>query len=556
MWKWAGVVVMVWSSYGIAVCPAWSHAKAEQEIAGLNAQISRWNDAYWQEGQSDVSDEVYDQLNSRLKQWQQCFNHEPVTEDIPPANGTLRHPFAHTGVHKVAGKEELRQWMRSRRELWVQPKVDGVAVTLVYHKGKLVQAISRGDGVKGEDWTARVQAIPSVPLNVQGLLSESVLQGEIFLLREGHIHQQMGGMNARAKVAGMMMRQNDKTALENLGVFIWAWPDGPQSMPQRLSELTKAGFTLTAQYTRAVSTADEVEKHRKEWLTSPLPFVTDGIIVRSSIEPVGEQWLPGEGGWVVAWKYSPVSQVAEVNAIQFAIGRTGKISVVAALESIQLDDKRVKRVNLGSVSRWQALDIAPGDQILVSLAGQGIPRVDKVVWRGNDRKKPAPPVSHYHPLTCFYASPECLEQFFARLVWLSSQQVLNMEGLGDSSWRLLHQSYHFEHIFSWLALTQEQIEKTPGLNPARRLQLWHRFEFARHQPFNRWVKALGVPLPQAATKALSVHSWRQLQDKDAVSWNQLPGIGAERARKLVKFMHDPQITRLTTWLGEQGIDGF
>jgi len=75
MWKWAGVVMMVWSSYGIAVCPAWSHAKAEQQIAGLNAQIARWNDAYWQEGKSDVSDEVYDQLNTRLKQWQQCFNH-------------------------------------------------------------------------------------------------------------------------------------------------------------------------------------------------------------------------------------------------------------------------------------------------------------------------------------------------------------------------------------------------------------------------------------------------------------------------------------------------
>src|SRR5690606_37845052 len=182
------------------------------------------------------------------------------------------------------------------------------------------------------------------------------------------------------------------------------------------------------------------------------------IIVRSSVEPIGEHWLPGEGDWVVAWKYSPVSQVAEVNAIQFAIGRTGKISVVATLESIQLDDKRVKRVNLGSVSRWQALDIAPGDQVLVSLAGQGIPRVDKVVWRGSDRKKPVPPASHYHPLTCFYASPECLEQFFARLVWLSSKPVLDMEGLGDSNWRLLHQTYNFEHIFSWLALTQEQIE--------------------------------------------------------------------------------------------------
>ncbi|PFP18709.1 ATP-dependent DNA ligase, partial [Bacillus sp. AFS073361] len=82
---------------------------------------------------------------------------------------------------------------------------------------------------------------------------------------------------------------------------------------------------------------------------------------------------------------------------------------------------RVQRVSLGSVGRWRTLDIAPGDQVLVSLAGQGIPRLDKVVWRGGDRGKPTPPSPHFSPLTCFYASPECLEQFFARLVWLSSK---------------------------------------------------------------------------------------------------------------------------------------
>ncbi|MRS91798.1 NAD-dependent DNA ligase LigB [Enterobacteriaceae bacterium RIT714] len=556
MFRWIATVMMFWSGYGMAICPVWSHAKAEQEIAGLSAQINRWNDAYWQEGKSEVSDEVYDQLNTRLTQWQRCFGDEPVFSPVPVAGGAVKHPVAHTGVHKVEGKDELRQWMHSHRDLWVQPKVDGVAVTLVYRKGALVQAISRGDGVKGEDWTARVRGIPSVPLTLQGPLSESVLQGEIFLHHEGHIQQQMGGMNTRAKVAGLMMRQDNKTALENLGVFIWAWPDGPQSMSQRLTELSKAGFAQTARYTRAVNTFEDVEKGRAEWLTAPLPFATDGIIIRSAIEPAGVRWLPGNGDWVVAWKYSPVSQVAEVNDIQFAVGRTGKISVVALLEPVQLDDKRVQRVNLGSIGRWQTLDIAPGDQVLVSLAGQGIPRVDKVLWRGIDRNKPIPPASHFSPLTCFYASPECMEQFFARLVWMSSKQALNIEGLGEAGWRQLHQSHRFEHIFSWLDLTKEQLQKTPGLSSAHGLQLWHRFELARHQPFIRWINALGVPLPLAAMKANSELSWQQLRDKDAGSWGQLPGIGAEKARKLVEFVHDPVIAVLTAWLGQHGAQGF
>ncbi|MBK0784806.1 ATP-dependent DNA ligase, partial [Escherichia coli O25b:H4-ST131] len=90
--------------------------------------------------------------------------------------------------------------------------------------------------------------------------------------------------------------------------------------------------------------------------------------------------------------------------------RSGKITVVAHLQPIKLDDKLVRRVNVGSVARWRQLDLAPGDQILVSLAGQGIPRLDDVVWRGLNRTKPLVPDTRYHSLTCFENSDECREQ--------------------------------------------------------------------------------------------------------------------------------------------------
>jgi len=548
--------MMLWSSWGLAVCPVWSPAQAEQEIARLSAQMARWDKAYWQQGVSDVNDDVYDQLAARLKQWRHCFGDEPTTDALAPVQGSVRHPVSHTGVTKVADKTGLRQWMRSRRDLWIQPKVDGVAVTLVYRQGQLVQATSRGDGLKGEDWTAKVKRIASVPARVTGPLANSVLQGELFLRRDNHIQHQMGGMNARAKVAGTMMRQDASTVLDHIGIFIWAWPDGPTAMDERLQALTRAGFTLTEPWTQRVSSVEEAEKMRDRWLTSPLPFVTDGIIIRSAQEPAGSRWMPGDGSWVVAWKYAPAARVAEVRAINFAVGRTGRIAVVATLEPVQLDDKRVQRVSLGSVGRWQALDIAPGDQVQVSLAGQGIPRVDKVVWRGIDRQKPVPPEPRFTPLTCFTASPECHEQFMARLAWMSSKHVLDIEGAGESSWRLLHQALHLENIFSWLGWTKEQLQNTPGMNATRGLTLWHRFEFARKQPFIRWIVAMGVPLPGAAVKALTEHSWQQLRDKNVGSWQQLPGVGTEKAQKLVAFFHDPAIAALAAWLGEQGIQGF
>lgn len=556
VWMAILISILCWQSSVWAVCPAWSPARAQEEISRLQQQIKQWDDDYWKEGKSEVEDGVYDQLSARLTQWQRCFGSEPRDVMMPLLNGAVMHPVAHTGVRKMVDKNALSLWMRERSDLWVQPKVDGVAVTLVYRDGKLNKAISRGNGLKGEDWTQKVSLISAVPQTVSGPLANSTLQGEIFLQREGHIQQQMGGINARAKVAGLMMRQDDSDTLNSLGVFVWAWPDGPQLMSDRLKELATAGFTLTQTYTRAVKNADEVARVRNEWWKAELPFVTDGVVVRAAKEPESRHWLPGQAEWLVAWKYQPVAQVAEVKAIQFAVGKSGKISVVASLAPVMLDDKKVQRVNIGSVRRWQEWDIAPGDQILVSLAGQGIPRIDDVVWRGAERTKPTPPENRFNSLTCYFASDVCQEQFISRLVWLGAKQVLGLDGIGEAGWRALHQTHRFEHIFSWLLLTPEQLQNTPGIAKSKSAQLWHQFNLARKQPFTRWVMAMGIPLTRAALNASDERSWSQLLFSTEQFWQQLPGTGSGRARQVIEWKENAQIKKLGSWLAAQQITGF
>ena len=556
VWMAILISILCWQSSVWAVCPAWSPARAQEEISRLQQQIKQWDDDYWKEGKSEVEDGVYDQLSARLTQWQRCFGSEPRDVMMPPLNGAVMHPVAHTGVRKMVDKNALSLWMRERSDLWVQPKVDGVAVTLVYRDGKLNKAISRGNGLKSEDWTQKVSLISAVPQTVSGPLANSTLQGEIFLQREGHIQQQMGGINARAKVAGLMMRQDDSDTLNSLGVFVWAWPDGPQLMSDRLKELATAGFTLTQTYTRAVKNADEVARVRNEWWKAELPFVTDGVVVRAAKEPESRHWLPGQAEWLVAWKYQPVAQVAEVKAIQFAVGKSGKISVVASLAPVMLDDKKVQRVNIGSVRRWQEWDIAPGDQILVSLAGQGIPRIDDVVWRGAERTKPTPPENRFNSLTCYFASDVCQEQFISRLVWLGSKQVLGLDGIGEAGWRALHQTHRFEHIFSWLLLTPDQLQNTPGIAKSKSAQLWHQFNLARKQPFTRWVMAMGIPLTRAALNASDERSWSQLLFSTEQFWQQLPGTGSGRARQVIEWKENAQIKKLGSWLAAQQITGF
>ncbi|CUA05382.1 NAD-dependent DNA ligase LigB [Escherichia coli] len=556
VWMAILISILCWQSSAWAVCPAWSPARAQEEISRLQQQIKQWDDDYWKEGKSEVEDGVYDQLSARLTQWQRCFGNETRDVMMPPLNGAVMHPVAHTGVRKMADKNALSLWMRERSDLWVQPKVDGVAVTLVYRDGKLNKAISRGNGLKGEDWTQKVRLISAVPQTVSGPLANSTLQGEIFLQRKGYIQQQMGGINARAKVAGLMMRQGNSDTLNSLAVFVWAWPDGPHLMTDRLKDLATAGFTLTQTYTRAVKNADEVAHVRNEWWKAKLPFVTDGVVVRAAKEPESRHWLPGQAEWLVAWKYQPVAQVAEVKAIQFAVGKSGKISVVASLAPVMLDDKKIQRVNIGSVRRWQEWDIAPGDQILVSLAGQGIPRIDDVVWRGAERTKPTPPENRFNSLTCYFASDVCQEQFISRLVWLGSKQVLGLDGIGEAGWRALHQTHRFEHIFSWLLLTPEQLQNTPGIAKSKSAQLWHQFNLARQQPFTRWVMAMGIPLTRAALNASDERSWSQLLFSTEQFWQQLPGTGSGRARQVIEWKENAQIKKLGSWLAAQQITGF
>lgn len=538
-----------------AVCPAWTPARAEKEITLLQQQLRHWDEAYYRQGKSLITDADYDSLQQRLREWQHCFSPaSPAYTAQLPDKGERLHPVAHTGVKKLADKLAVAYWMQGKESLWIQPKVDGLAVTLVYRQGELVSLISRGDGVRGEEWFDKAHDIPAIPQRIHTELPEIILQGELFLQMTDHQQARQGGKNARAQVAGTMMSKIASPLLPALGIFIWAWPDGPQSMPARLEQLAQWGFPLAKQWSREVRDEEEVAEWRDHWFNAALPFATDGVVIHQAQRPAGKNWLPGQGDWAVAWKYQPPVVSSEVVSVDFTVGRTGKVSVVLNLLPVQLDDKTVKRVNLGSVRRWREQDILPGDQVALSLAGQGIPRLERVVWRVADRDYPQPPDENArHMLSCFYASAECREQFLARLSWLSRKAVLDIPGVQRSTWQRLLSTDEITHLFSWLTLRPEQIASASGISLARAKQIWHRFNLTRQQPLRRWISALGIPLPRAALNALEDTCWEALLSRQTADWQRLPGVGAVMAEKVVTHLRDAQTQQLIAFLQQQGI---
>lgn len=537
-------------------CPTWRPERLQLEITTLKNQLERWDVAYYQQGNSLIEDEVYDSLRNKLQLWLGCAGLAPAEESVPLLPmGKVAHPVAHTGLHKLPDTAAVAQWLHGRSDLWVQPKVDGVAITLVYRDGELVAAISRGNGLKGENWLEKVRAIPAVPTSINGAPQMLTLQGELFLMVNGHQQKISGGINARSRVAGALMKKQLSPVLQQIGLFVWAWPDGPQAMLPRLRQLAAMGFPLTLAYSQPVKSLAEVQQWREHWYQAALPFVTDGVVIHQARSPQGRYWQAKPGDWAVAWKYPPVQQVTQVNGVDFNVGRTGKIAVVLRLEPVRLDDKWVSRVNLGSLSRWRQWAVAPGDQVAISLMGHGIPHLNKVVWRVKERSVPtAPSAEHYHPLSCFSWRPDCRQQFLARLVWLSGRQGLNLHGVSQSTWQTLIDQGLVRHLLDWLALTPEQLMSAPGIGDKRGQSIYRQFQLARQQPFARWLIALGAPL--SLQQAVTLKSWHQAQQRPTEAWRTIAGIGAKRARQVAEFLQHPPLLALVSTLASQQITGF
>ena len=545
----------------LSVLPFWAQAEncpdeGRTHVDNLATQISQWDDSYHRLGQSPVSDELYDQARQRLAHWRQCLSQPTVTPDNPLATsrGTLKHPVLHTGLEKLLDEQAVKAWLGTRQEVWAQPKVDGVAVTLVYRQGRLNQVISRGDGMLGQDWSTSARKIPGIVQQLPEPI-DLVLQGELYWRLVDHVQSAQGGLNTRSKVAGLMNRRAlSETDAAGIGLFVWAWPDGTASFTEYLATLTRWGFSDSQRYSHPIQHVSEAAHWRTYWYNHPLPFASDGIVLHQAQRAPAGRWQVSAPYWAAAWKYPATKALALVREVQFKIGRTGRITPVLELEPVRLDDRQISRVSAGSLQRWQALDIRPGDQVSISLAGQVIPRLDQVILRNATRVElPVPNPGDFHALSCWQLDPGCEEQLLARLTWLSSNQGLALPHIGRETWNVLIQAGLIASFLDWLTLDTAELANIDGFGDRSRARVLDSLHSARQRPFAQWLKALGVP---PAARYNLEGDWQTLVARDTQAWLAIDGIGPGRAAQLRAFFRDPQVQALAETLRVAGIDGF
>lgn len=550
------LIALVSTAANAASCPDWPPAKARSEILALQSQITQWDDSYHRQGVSLVADELYDQSVQRLADLRGCFAATSASPSNPlkTARGPVAHPIPHTGLTKLPGETAVQAWLEGRTDLWIQPKVDGVAVTLVYVDGKLVSAISRGDGVFGQDWTGHAHQIEAIPRHL-AWEKTVILQGELYWKLTAHVQADVGSLNARSKVAGLLARHAiSEEEGANIGLFVWDWPEGPSGMTERLAGLRAMGFEDSARFSERLEGFTQAKNWREHWYRSPLPFATDGVVIRQGERPSAVRWQAKAPYWIAAWKYPFAQALAEVRKVHFNVGRSGKITPVLDIEPVRLDDRMIARISVGSLKRWQEMDIRPGDQVGISLAGLTIPRLDEVVSRSVERAPlNVPRAEDFHLLSCWQPTEGCESQFRERLKWLSGKKGLALSGVGPGTWDKLIQAGQLNGLLDWMTLDGAQLANIPGLGERSSAKLLASFQAARDKPFVVWLKAIGLP---PATGVDLGESWAALASRSVEAWRAEPGIGSGRAKQLHAFFKDPQVQALSTQLREEGINSF
>lgn len=541
-----------------ADCPAWPSDHAQQEISSLRQQIADWDRSYHRDATSIVADEVYDQAREQLQAWQACFSDshtaEPAAAALTSARGSLELPFSQMGLRKLSATA-LQQWMSERDDLWVQPKVDGVAVTLVYEQGQLQQMISRGDGLLGHDWMAHAAVIQAIPKQLPSTQARITLQGELYLQQSQHIQAQHGSSNARAEVAGLLNRNSLGPAEgDKIGLFIWEWPDGPPSMHERLQHLQDLGFINSKTYSQPVQSFIQAKHWRQHWYNTALPFASDGVVIKYSQRSTQHARNSYPPSWAVAWKYPLQQALSSITDVTFNIGRTGRITPIAHLKPVLLDDKTIRRVSLGSLQRLSKLALSPGDHVAIALSGHAIPHLQDVVWRSPQRQSfTAPKAENFHALSCWHASPECQQQFLARLTWLGHKKALNMPGIGAQTWQALIDGKQVSQLTDWLALSADDLEQLPSFAQKRSTQTAQAFAQAKREPFSVWLKALGAP---ASVTVKAGDNWQTLAALSQRDWQQLRHLSLNNALRARAFFQHTAVQVIALNLRQHGIDGF
>jgi len=580
---------------------------AKTRVEELRTEIAFHDYRYYTLDDPQVSDAEYDQLMRELKDLE-ARHPELITPDSPTqrvsgqpteAFGIVEHRQPLLSLGNSFSEEELRNWYRrvtnlaerTNIPLVAEPKIDGLAVALVYENGAFVQGATRGDGQRGENITQNLRTIRSIPLSLNGksVPERFEVRGEVYMTRKGferlNEERAAGGLplfaSPRNSAAGSL-RQLDSsiTATRPLDIFLYqlGWVDGqaPVSQWEVLQWMQELGFRTNPLIQRfddfdaLVEHVKGFEEHRET-----LDYEIDGLVIK--VDEFGLQRALGVVGreprWAIAYKFPPTQATTKLNAIQVNVGRTGSLNPFAVLEPVIVAHARVKLATLHNEDDIRRKDIRVGDTVIVQRAGDVIPQVvgpvlslrtgaEKVFEMpktcpecGTEVVRPEGEAMSYCP------NRSCPAQIFRLLTHFASRGAMDIEGLGESmAYQLLNTKIDGEDLVTDIGdvygLTKDKLVQLERMGEKSAENLLAGIEASKQRPLSRVLFALGIRhVGDETAELLAGHfgSVDAMRDASLEDLEAVPTIGPKTAQSVYEYFQEESSRALVEKLRAAGV---
>lgn len=576
------------------------------EAARLRKQLADWSHRYYVLDDPSVPDAEYDRAFHRLKQIEH-EHPELVTPDSPtqrvgekPASGfaEVKHALPMLSLDNVFSDDEARDFDRRVRERLgeavagvsynCEPKLDGIALSVLYEDGLLVRAATRGDGYTGEDITLNVRTIPSVPLHLRGggWPRRLEVRGEVLLPRAGfeavNRRQLEAGektfVNPRNAAAGSL-RQLDPKITASRPLVLYAYGVGAVEggeLPARhhdiLLRLRDWGFRVNEH----IAVADGIEQalayfHRLEQLRPALPYEIDGIVYKVNDLALQEKlgFVSRAPRWATAHKFPAQEELTELLDVEFQVGRTGAITPVARLKPVFVGGVTVSNATLHNMDEVARMDIRIGDTVIVYRAGDVIPKVVGVVV---DRR-PAGARAPVLPTQCpVCGSPvekpegeaiarctgglRCPAQRKEAIRHYASRLAMNIDKLGEKIIDQLVDSGRVKSLQDIYTLTMPELADMERMGEKSAQNLVDAIERSKGTTLQRFLYALGIrEVGEATALALARHFGRleNLLVADEARLQRVPDVGPVVAAAIAGFFREPHNRDVVAALQAAGV---
>lgn len=581
-------------------------AAERDEIIALRKELEEQNRLYYVMNAPVMSDQEFDLKMHRLEALEKAHPemddpHSPtkhVGSDLNTKEtgsktkfASIAHKYPMLSLANTYSREEVEDWVRklpTNAEIVCELKFDGLSISLWYEQGKLTHAVTRGDGVRGDDVLNNILTISSIPRTLPAAAGQPnflELRGEVLLPwvnferlnREREEEGEMIFANPRNAASGTLKLQ-DSEEVAHRGLTTYLYYMIGDNLPHnnhfdRLQTARQWGFPIS-EHVKVCHTVDEVMNYIRYWDTERknLPVATDGIVLK--VNNIAQQQALGYTAktprWAIAYKFQAEKQLTRLHTITYQVGRTGVITPVANLDPVQLSGTMVQRATLHNEDFIRSLDLHEGDMVWVEKGGEIIPKIT-----GKEKDNPT------NDTTCTYRFPDtcpecgtalvrvegeaawkcpneesCPPQIKGKMEHFVSRKAMNIEGLGVETIDLLYSQGLLHSVADIYTFTQTDLAQQERLGEKSAMNILAGIEASKQVPWARVLFALGIKMVGETTaKKIARHftSINTLREASLEQLTAIEDVGEQIAENIIRWLQDENNLKTVSQLQDAGV---